>query len=507
MVVQKKKQMKETTPLVGAAAPRRCCWVTYSSREVGLYVTLVLIGALSSLRSGLFSAVVPAAQPQFSHRGYSDPVTLWPGLMSTCQAIGKLAQILVVDHFGVYWTACVGSALMTLGAFMVVSGVNELMAVGITIGALANAQMWGVGIRCLANWVPGETMGSAVGLALSAANDGSPMVFGVVVAGLQAAMQPMGSWGATFAPFLMIGTLLLLNTGCMFLLLRGSAVEAGFEPPTAPPARKRRKDDGHAEEQSDAAGKGAAGKGAAGKGAAGDDAVHPLDILTVREALLVFASERCVHLGVGLSVFFALFNCISSYLATFGVAVGFDAASASMLVTVSALGTLLGDVGAGLATDRLSPIAFYRCGLCSQLLAAAAMSAILVLWCSGTPSHLEALRAVLPAALAIINLPAGIYWSVFVTVFAVRFGGPKHASTLCGLMDFISYVCVIPAQFAFGSLVEAGSWTPVLAWTAAFLFLALVATNLLLHYEDRLPALPTLGARVADRDEQARVSV
>ena len=60
------------------------------------------------------------------------------------------------------------------------------------------------------------------------------------------------------------------------------------------------------------------------------------------------------------------------------------------------------------------------------------------------------------------------------------------------MMDFVSFICVIPVQFVFGSLVTQMMWTTVLTLTTCFFFSAIVCINLHYHLESTLSPLPTV---------------
>lgn len=496
----------ERTPLKGDAAPRRhwssiCC---YSSREGALWCTLTLIGITSLLRSGVNTALYPAQQTEFTQRGFKEAVTLWPGIGTAFYALGKLSQIIVIDRLGVYSTCCICLFMSTLGTFITVSEVQILLSAGVALNNFANGHMWGVGIRLLANWVPGEHMGTAISFALGACLDAATIIFGFVLSAMQAALKPEGSWGATYAPFLVFGGMLAFHTVVNVVFLSGSAQEAGFEPPSSIPARQGSPKEAlppteHSKEGNQAL---KSGPDVMDTEAAVTEAPHPLDGADVGEALSIFFSDGRVHLGIALSTFFAMSTAfMANFGASFGEALGFDDSQASLLLTAGGLGSLVADLVSGPAADRLSRVTFRRMGYLLQLLGAVSWIGILVLWMGRHASNgLALLRAFTPVAIALIGLPVGLYWGVVIAIFSVRFGGPEHASTLAGLMDLISFIGTIPIQFVYGSLAASSSWLTALAISMSLFLCALICINLHEHLEERLPSLPTVQPHASAGD-------
>lgn len=481
---------KEGTPLLSTQASQRFripwLWYQFKTREGALFITLYLMSTTSVLRSGVMTSLVSSQQPELLAAGYPSALSVWPGLSACFTASGKLSQIVVIRIIGAYWTICIALMLISIGLFLISTGHESLMAIGLSMSAFSNAHLWGSGVGVLANWVPGEHMGSAVGAVMGAASDGSTMLFSVVISVLQSALAPAGSWGATFVPFLMFAGLVGVHALSNFLFLRRSAEDAGFDPPTAPPPRldaeavaeenQLKHDDGAKPEivktELTSAG-----------------VVHPLEGVDTGTAVRVFLSHGRVYLAMGICTFFAMVTAFPSYVGTFGVDIGLSDSVASLLLVAAGGGNLIADLGAGFMNDHFTLRTFKRVGIITQLLGAVSAVAVLALYVA---RQFEALHAVLPVALFFINVPIGLYWNVVVAVFSVRFGGPSHAHTLSGLMDFISFVCVIPVQFGFGSLITAGHWTAVLVLTVSFFLSGCISTNLHQYFEERLPSLPTV---------------
>jgi hypothetical protein len=479
----------ESTPLVapaGARAPQGLfswLWVTYGSRETGLAVTLTLVGFTSMLRCGIMNALMSAQQPELVARGFNEAVTLYPGLSAIFSTIGKLSQIFVITRFGVYWTMTVALTGIAAGLSMMATAESDMMSAGLSLTAFSNAHLWGCGVRVLANWVDGKNRGTAVGLSMGATSDGATMLFSILIAYMQAAFRPTGSWRATFIPFMVFAGATAVHVLLNIIFLRGSAEDAGFEPPSAPPGIEEEEEEELADgDQGEAGG---AKKEVAPAG-------HPLDGMSSGAALLVLLGHARTYLGIGMGCSFAMVCAFPNFVGTFGVVIGFDDSSASLLLVAAGLGSLIADIGAGFAQDRLSPKMFNRMGLVLQIIGFASLCLVLRLWML---RRFEQLRAVMPIALALINVPIGLYWNVVLSCFAVRFGGPTHSATLSGMMDFVSFICVIPVQFVFGSLVTQMMWTTVLTLTTCFFFSAIVCINLHYHLESTLSPLPTVPKR------------
>ena len=57
-----------------------------------------------------------------------------------------------------------------------------------------------------------------------------------------------------------------------------------------------------------------------------------------------------------------------------------------------------------------------------------------------------------------------------ISVFALRYGGPAHSSTLVGIQDVVSFSVKVPFLFAQGGLIEAGG---AAGYTAVIVLVAL----------------------------------
>ena len=356
----------------------------------------------SVLRSGVMTSLVSSQQPELLAAGYPSALSVWPGLSACFTASGKLSQIVVIRIIGAYWTICIALMLISIGLFLISTGHESLMAIGLSMSAFSNAHLWGSGVGVLANWVPGEHMGSAVGAVMGAASDGSTMLFSVVISVLQSALAPAGSWGATFVPFLMFAGLVGVHALSNFLFLRRSAEDAGFDPPTAPPPRldaeavaeenQLKHDDGAKPEivktELTSAG-----------------VVHPLEGVDTGTAVRVFLSHGRVYLAMGICTFFAMVTAFPSYVGTFGVDIGLSDSVASLLLVAAGGGNLIADLGAGFM-NRFTLRTFKRVGIITQLLGAVSAVAVLALYVA---RQFEALHAVLPVALFFINVPIGLY--------------------------------------------------------------------------------------------------
>ena len=73
----------------------------------------------------------------------------------------------------------------------------------------------------------------------------------------------------------------------------------------------------------------------------------------------------------------------------------------------------------------------------------------------GAPSDALSLR-VLGGIVFIIFLSIEFSWNVMISVFALRYGGPAHSSTLVGIQDVVSFSVKVPFLFVQGGLIEAG---------------------------------------------------
>ena len=160
---------------------------------------------------------------------------LLPGVHVTSYAVGKASQILATYLMGGRLVICLALVLASCAQQLVSTGEPQLMLMGTALNAYANAHVWSACMRIIANWAAGNEMGRAIGWSVGLGQDLSIAVFSCIFAELQASISAVDEPHLhTFSPYILMSAVVLVCAAVMTLLLRSSAVAAGFEPPALP---------------------------------------------------------------------------------------------------------------------------------------------------------------------------------------------------------------------------------------------------------------------------------
>ena len=96
----------------------------------------------------------------------------------------------------------------------------------------------------------------------------------------------------------------------------------------------------------------------------------------------------------------------------------------------------------------------------------------------------------LPWLLLIMCLNTGFFWNVLLNVFAVRFGGATHASTLVFVLEISIYVAGVPLSFLNGHLAAAKDWVALFSSSVCFFYLGNVCAQLFVLFDEGASPMP-----------------
>jgi hypothetical protein len=83
---------------------------------------------------------------------------------------------------------------------------------------------------------------------------------------------------------------------------------------------------------------------------------------------------------------------------------------------------------------------------------------------------------------------AAISWlSAVGAVFAVRFAGPIHTATFCGLTDLCAFTMTAPYQLVASHLIDERAFITYWGVTSSFLVVGMISLVVLLRVEEGLP--------------------
>ena len=455
----------EATSLLGEAggslsAPYLLC---ITRRKTALIVTMGLIFlAIMSKESANVSIVV--SLPAVERLNHTRVAAFLPGIHTASYSAGKLSQIFVTYVLGGRTTLTLAALFAGIGQLLVSTGSDTFMCLGTALTAYANAHVWGASARLASQWAGHNELGRAVGWTLNLANDLGFASFAAFFAALQLAFpaeeQPHLH---VFSPFYFTAGLLLVNALVQSTLLRSSAVSAGFAPPQLLPEQQ------------------------ASKSEKGTVAAHPLDGVPLLPALRALLSHgrtwgvMCLFVCSVYSLQFA------SYLTTYATnGLGLADSDATLLITLYGVGAIVADLVVGPLKDSLTQSVLHVLHLTAALIGCVTMSFLLGLHCVGATSTLVAW---MPALLPLLAFP--ISWiGVVYSVWAIRFAGPTHSSTIIGLVDVVGMACLIPYQFLLGRIVvHSSDFTLFWSLTACFYITVLLLGVVGLRIDDSLPPL------------------
>lgn len=488
----------EATPLVAPTEdPGYLC---IRSRATAERVTLTLIALGVMFKNGAVSSL-QVEQPNFLKRGVRDAVSVWPGLGTAFYCVGKVSQIFVAYQLGNRWTTILSVFFTSVALLIILTGNIGATAFGVVLMQFAAAHIWGASVRTIAMWVDKGRVGTAIGIVMGFCGDLAQIIFNAIFSALIGAF-PVGSWWGTYCPTVLMASLQLVLVLTMVLLLRGSAEDAGFPAPTELPTLKSTAQEGEeAKEDAGAVEAVAPQKEETEKVTAGshpescillDD---PLEGLSVLAAIRVFMGHGRIWLAMAASVCFTCLMSIQNFAVTFAVQeVGFTPSGATLILMFLGIGMVVADLIAGLGQDNLSRPWYYFVGGLVVLLGIASGVILVVFQVAGMKA---ALHGALEPLVLFIGLFVAFFFSVVITVFGVRFGGPSHASTLVGLLDAVGFLGGIPYQFGMGALANHGQWTSVILMAFVALMGAGVFVVWLFIADARLPPLPPRAAAAA----------
>ena len=466
-------QPKEDTPLTASSATGYAICggcVRIRTRRTAAAVTISLLGLAFFVKEGTnlgLSAVLPAID-DLSVDGDGEAIVAGlPGLGTAFYAAGKLSQIFVTHAIGaglvLVWIACVGGAL---SSGLVAIGTPVFMTIGWCGVCFCMAHVWGASTAVAAGWFETRELGRVfafIGVASALGGMFFSWAYGAIVD-----VPPEGHlW---FLGFVMAAAALLLTGVLFLLLLRDSAAKAGFEAPSPPPPPPA----------------------AAATVAASDEQTPPangVDGLSVPSALGAMVSDVRVALlmvmGCGYTVAAGI---VKDYMPLYATKrLGASEKDAAHLLIFTMLGALVGGIGMGLARDGLSAAASVGLTAAINLGSAAAATAWLAYELRGG-SWLGV--DLLGPMLFVVSTSIECSWNINLSVFIVRFAGARHASTLSGLMDLLSFAVKVPFMFLAGHLANDGRYGIIVSLVIGALLLSHACIVASMALDLRMPPCP-----------------
>ena len=481
----------EATPLVGVSEE----WHRArhgATRSIGIFcitdrvwatrliLLLLCIGMVGKEGS---NGALSASMHELGELGFTSTIANLPGIGTIFYGTGKVAQLLFNYYLGARNTMLATGFLSSAGQLMFSTADRGLMTAGWALSQFANAQIWATSVRLIARWVDGPDVGRAIA-AIGAATDVGLIMSNAMFAAFQAMFA--NDWMHAFAPFLCMGIWLGVQAVVEGLFLRDSAEAAGFKSPAPREMLERQR----------VAAERAEGKGGAEDGAEDAEAdeceesgfVHPLDGLSITDALWSLSSDRRVWIAVATNTFYALHMGAMAFVPKFAIELlGYPDSTGTLLQMAGPIGSMTAAVGGGYAIDRLSSGNVKTLGYLLLLLGCASGGLFLGLLYSG--SH-QALATALPYLLMCTCLNTGFFWNVLLNVFAVRFGGATHASTLVFVLEISIYASGVPLSFLSGHLAASKHWRTLYTLSFVNFYLANLFAQLFVLFDEGASPMP-----------------
>ena len=324
-------------------------------------------------------------------------------------------------------------------------------------------------------------MGRAVGLGVALANDFGLALFSLIFAWLQQSFdREANPYMHTFSPYILMSGLLLLAALLQMVLLRSSAVLAGFDPPALgrPGAGANSSGGGH---------EAPVEKGDTSTGdtthvlVAGE---HPLDGLSLGPAIRSLLRHGRTYLAMGAFVMCACTMQGGVYVSTYATRqLNWKDEDATLLGVISGLGAVVGAVSCGLVNDAIRPPSMWMLHVPFAVLGVTVPSSLALMHIVGAignyPSTFRFMLFVQPAVIT--------WFGTNTALFVIRFAGPTHCSTLAGMCDTVGMIAGIPLQFYLGNVViREHLFTNFLVLTAIFSGGACILVTTLLTIDDTL---------------------
>ena len=440
---------KEGTPLLDEAGHHGTSGIgCFTTLKSSVLLTFGLTMAHIVLREGVPTSMA-ATLPDMKRSDFVYSVSLLPGIGTGAHMAGKIVQIWSVDAFGPRWML-IFSAVLAGVAMLVVSACTRaifwLLAVMWSIAHFANAQTFGSVTRIAANWADPDYYGRAVMSISIGYNAG-----GIIMLGVFALVLQFSYWRVCYV---VAGTGLVVISVVELFLLRGSRMEAGFPPPALRESRTS----------------------------------HPLHELPVSRALLLLLRHGRVLLFIAVSVFVDMsYTFFHAYLTSYVQGrLGYSSTAATLLLAMVFACMLAGNLIAGYVNDKWEARRVRLvCGAIGALALASGVTYIIA-QCVDDPLILAWL---FPLCTPFIVIGISVM-EVNLGVFNIRFGGPRHSSTLAGFSNAASGVCDLAWTFYAGHLADTAQWIPLVVITVSFALTGMTLAMLLLSVDAYLPPFP-----------------
>jgi len=373
---------------------------------------------------------------------------------------------------------------------------TPLVVTGTFLTAFSNAHMYGAVMCVVAAWAEAGVLGRAISWTLTLAGDlgftSSSAIFAALQAAYDSRTQPEQH---AVAPYQFMLLLLVCNTLVQAALLRTSAA-AGFSPPKLHGGGDMGGDRGTSTAvaaspppllpQSSKLHRAAVSASTKADGqpvlVAGE---HPLDHVALRAAVCVLLSHGRVW------AFCLVAGCLYTgaagliaFISSFGVhALGMTDHHATLLITCTGVGLIIGALLVGPAKDLLSSNTVHWATVAIVGVHALAHAVVLAHLGAGATQSLASAMPYICVAMG-----AAISWlSAVGAVFAVRFAGPIHTATFCGLTDLCAFTMTAPYQLVASHLIDERAFITYWGVTSSFLVVGMISLVVLLRVEEGLP--------------------
>lgn len=495
------KPAAETTPLTDSSGVvevgyQACGCIRIRERRTAIAVMLVVI-FWSILAKDSSNVALESALPAFEKYDIggmgSHLVAILPGTCAVFYALGKGSAAILTFWFGgrnvLAYVQCLFGALCIL---LVTTGVPTAVVLGAVGANFAVAHGWAATAHVIVNWMHSNEVGRTYAMFGLAGSGGS--VLAAFAYGAILDVPPEGSrWRLMF----------VAAAGCMFLsaffvltLLRSSSRAAGF---AAPSQRDTRRD-------GDAAARG--GEGELGT-LEGEERPHPLDGASLWVACGAFVrSPRCQLIITTCCGYAVATGVVYAFLPLYAVdALGATEGSAARLLTWLLVGGCAGGFGMGIVRDYTSQRTVVVLTGILNLLAAVAVSAWV--WHEAgkhglLPHTVEWLTMQTLGPLCfLIGASMEATWTIHVSVFQLRYGGHDHASTLCGLTDFLSFAFKAPFMFLVGASFERHEYGFPVALVAGTMLTGHACIMAFFLLDPSWDDLPTRSRTAAERQSRS----
>ena len=448
------------------------------TRRAAYALTMLLILVVLIVKEGS-NAVLPIALPALQHVSASGRriTSMAPGIGAIGYAAGKLSVMLLTHALGPRVILSSSCALNAVGMAVCAIGGAEWLPIGWATSQFAAAHVWVACVALCSTWVSSGQRGRTLGIIMGAGSDGGGILASLGFSFIFDVYGPSG-WRL---PFVIEGWLLAFTAVTIVGVLSNSPEESGFEP---------------AEDE---------GQPPSPDTKLATTREHPLATASFSDALRSFGSDCRIWLMLVACTAYAVETSITTVFApayASGQLGASDGESARLLSFVMA-GHMAGDLVGGFVKDSLRGRAMLTATLVIKALgvgfAAAWVALDRRLTAVGPPATTSpaALVTLVGVLLLAVQLTVTYSWNVVLSSFVLHAGGPRHAATLAGVLDCVSFAARIPLSFVVGACAADAQWSAVPSLLVLFVlaghgcmavFVAIIELSEPMHGKARSPS-------------------